>query len=123
MQDLIEGRKKNMKIKYFFIDEVQDYLLFQMIYMRSIFLFVSMMVFGDINQFIYVYVIYGVKCMDVCFEGELVEYVCLKRMYRLIRQIVELIKVMFQDGVDIEFFNRNGEIFFIFKIEGCEDFC
>ncbi|MCY8334157.1 UvrD-helicase domain-containing protein, partial [Bacillus spizizenii] len=109
MQDLIEGRKKNTKIKHLFIDEAQDYSPFQMTYMRSIFPSASMTVLGDINQSIYAHAIHGVKRMDACFEGEPAEYVRLKRTYRSTRQIVELTKAMLQDGADIEPFNRNGE--------------
>ncbi|MCY8124074.1 UvrD-helicase domain-containing protein [Bacillus spizizenii] len=123
MQDLIEGRKKNTKIKHLFIDEAQDYSPFQMTYMRSIFPSASMTVLGDINQSIYAHAIHGVKRMDACFEGEPAEYVRLKRTYRLTRQIVELTKAMLQDGADIEPFNRNGEIPLIFKTEGREDLC
>ncbi|MCY8128238.1 UvrD-helicase domain-containing protein, partial [Bacillus spizizenii] len=123
MQDLIEGRKKNTKIKHLFIDEAQDYSPFQMTYMRSIFPSASMTVLGDINQSIYAHAIHGVKRMDACFEGEPAEYVRLKRTYRSTRQIVELTKAMLQDGADIEPFNRNGEIPLIFKTEGREDLC
>ncbi|MEG7335383.1 RNA polymerase recycling motor HelD [Bacillus sp. 0102A] len=123
MQDLIEGRKKNTKIKHLFIDEAQDYSPFQMAYMRSIFPAASMTVLGDINQSIYVHAIHGAKHMDACFEGEPAEYVHLKRTYRSTRQIVDLTKAMLQDGADIEPFNRNGEMPLVFKTEGREDLC
>ncbi|MGG1202706.1 RNA polymerase recycling motor HelD [Bacillus inaquosorum] len=123
MQDLIEGRKKNTKIKHLFIDEAQDYSPFQMAYMRSIFPAASMTVLGDINQSIYAHAIHGAKRMDACFEGEPAEYVRLKRTYRSTRQIVELTKAMLQDGADIEPFNRNGEMPLVFKTEGREDLC
>ncbi|MBL3648119.1 RNA polymerase recycling motor HelD [Bacillus sp. RHFS10] len=123
MQDLIEGRKKNTKIKHLFIDEAQDYSPFQMAYMRSIFPAASMTVLGDINQFIYAHAIHGAKHMDACFEGEPAEYVRLKRTYRSTRQIVDLTKAMLQDGADIEPFNRNGEMPLVFKTEGREDLC
>ncbi|AWM18454.1 UvrD-helicase domain-containing protein [Bacillus inaquosorum] len=123
MQDLIEGRKKNTKIKHLFIDEAQDYSPFQMAYMRSIFPAASMTVLGDINQSIYAHAIHGAKRMDACFEGEAAEYVRLKRTYRSTRQIVELTKAMLQDGADIEPFNRNGEMPLVYKTEGREDLC
>ncbi|MHA6486706.1 RNA polymerase recycling motor HelD [Bacillus cabrialesii] len=123
MQDLIEGRKKNTKIKHLFIDEAQDYSPFQMAYMRSIFPAASMTVLGDINQSIYAHAIHGAKHMDACFEGEPAEYVRLKRTYRSTRQIVDLTKAMLQDGADIEPFNRNGEMPLVFKTEGREDLC
>ncbi|MEG7379205.1 RNA polymerase recycling motor HelD [Bacillus subtilis] len=123
MQDLIEGRKKNTKIKHLFIDEAQDYSPFQMAYMRSIFPAASMTVLGDINQSIYAHAIHGAKHMDACFEGEPAEYVHLKRTYRSTRQIVDLTKAMLQDGADIEPFNRNGEMPLVFKTEGREDLC
>ncbi|MCY9031177.1 RNA polymerase recycling motor HelD, partial [Bacillus inaquosorum] len=123
MQDLIEGRKKNTKIKHLFIDEAQDYSPFQMAYMRSIFPAASMTVLGDINQSIYAHAIHGAKRMDACFEGEPAEYVRLKRTYRSTRQIVELTKAMLQDGADIEPFNRNGEMPLVYKTEGREDLC
>lgn len=108
MQDLIEGRKKNTKIKHLFIDEAQDYSPFQMAYMRSIFPVASMTVLGDINQSIYAHAIHGAKRMDACFEGEPAEYVRLKRTYRSTRQIVELTKAMLQDGADIEPLTETG---------------
>ncbi|MGM0950086.1 MAG: RNA polymerase recycling motor HelD [Bacillota bacterium] len=123
MQDLIEGRKKNTKIKHLFIDEAQDYSPFQMAYMRSIFPAASMTVLGDINQSIYAHTIHGAKHMDACFEGEPAEYIRLKRTYRSTRQIVDLTKAMLQDGADIEPFNRNGEMPLVFKTEGREDLC
>ncbi|MED7637849.1 UNVERIFIED_CONTAM: helicase, partial [Bifidobacterium animalis] len=101
MQDLIEGRKKNTKIKHLFIDEAQDYSPFQMAYMRSIFPAASMTVLGDINQSIYAHTINGDQRMDACFEDEPAEYVRLKRTYRSTRQIVEFTKAMLQDGADI----------------------
>ncbi|QIW81387.1 RNA polymerase recycling motor HelD [Bacillus tequilensis] len=123
MQDLMEGRKKNTKIKHLFIDEAQDYSPFQMAYMRSIFPAASMTVLGDINQSIYAHAIDGAKRMDASFEGEPAEYVRLKRTYRSTRQIVELTKAMLQDGADIEPFNRNGEVPRVFQTEGREDLC
>ncbi|WP_039075508.1 RNA polymerase recycling motor HelD [Bacillus sp. MSP13] len=123
LQDLIEGRKKNMKIKHLFIDEAQDYSPFQMAYMRSIFPAASMTVLGDINQSIYAHTIHGPKRMDASFEAEPAEYVRLKRTYRSTRQIVELTKAILEDGEDIEPFNRNREMPLVFKSEGHEDLC
>lgn len=123
MQDLIEGRKKNTKIKHLFIDEAQDYSPFQMAYMRSIFPAASMTVLGDINQSIYAHTINGDQCMDACFEDEPAEYVRLKRTYRSTRQIVEFTKAMLQDGADIEPFNRSGEMPLVVKTEGHESLC
>ncbi|KAF1678389.1 RNA polymerase recycling motor HelD [Bacillus sp. SKDU12] len=123
MQDLIEGRKKNTKIKHLFIDEAQDYSPFQMAYMRSIFPAASMTVLGDVNQSIYSHAIHGAKRMDAYFEGEPAEYVRLKRTYRSTRQIVELTKTMLQDGADIEPFNRDGEMPLVFKTKEREDLC
>lgn len=96
MQDLIEGRKKNTKIKHLFIDEAQDYSPFQMAYMRSIFPAASMTVLGDINQSIYAHTIHGDQRMDACFEDDPAEYVRLKRTYRSTRQIVEFTKRCFK---------------------------
>ncbi len=123
MQDLIEGRKKNTKIKHLFIDEAQDYSPLQMAYMRSIFPAASMTVLGDINQSIYAHAIHGDQRMDACFEDEPAEYVRLKRTYRSTRQIVEFTKAMLQDGADIEPFNRNGEMPIVAKTEGHESLC
>lgn len=123
MQDLIEGRKKNTKIKHLFIDEAQDYSPFQMAYMRSIFPAASMTVLGDINQSIYAHTIHGDQRMDACFEDDPAEYVRLKRTYRSTRQIVEFTKAMLQDGADIEPFNRSGEMPLVVKTEGHESLC
>lgn len=122
MQDLIEGRKKNTKIKHLFIDEAQDYSPFQMAYMRSIFPAASMTVLGDINQSIYAHTIHGDQRMDACFEDDPAEYVRLKRTYRSTRQIVEFTKAMLQDGADIEPFNRSGKCRSLSKLKDMRAF-
>lgn len=111
LQDLLEGRRTNSGIRHVFIDEAQDYSLFQFAYIKQMFPYSKLTLLGDMNQAIYTHSD-GQKSIlsDTSFTNEETETIQLRKSYRSTRPIVELTKRMLPDGEMIEAFNREGKL-------------
>jgi DNA helicase II / ATP-dependent DNA helicase PcrA len=108
LQDLIEGRKSNTTIRHVFIDEAQDYSLFQFAFIRQLFPNSKMTLLGDVNQAIYSGITNTTTVLGNTISKEEIEKIVLTKTYRSTKQIVEFTKGLIEDGKNIEPFNRTG---------------
>ncbi|MEH7381477.1 RNA polymerase recycling motor HelD [Bacillus sp. JJ1533] len=111
LQDLIEGKKSNTRIRQLFIDEAQDYSPFQFEYVKQLFPNCRMTILGDYNQAIYAHSMNAPTMLSPeLYDEEKTEVIQLKKSYRSTREIVEFSKGIVAGGTDIEAFNRSGSL-------------
>jgi len=111
VKELVEGVRTNKEIKYVFVDEGQDYSLFQYQYIKKLFPRARMTVLGDFGQAIFM----QSTSLDAS-DSPLVELfgeaetslIRLARSYRSTKEIVEFTRSMLPDGADIVPFERRG---------------
>ena len=112
LKELIEGIRTNTQIQHIFVDEGQDYSLFQYEYLKKLFPRARMTVLGDFRQAIFTQAtnlhesdsplrrLYG--------EAE-TNVISLVRSYRCTREIVRFTKSLLPDGDEIVPFDRSGK--------------
>ncbi|NLR46303.1 RNA polymerase recycling motor HelD [Priestia megaterium] len=110
LQDKLEGKRINTRIRYLFIDEAQDYSPFQFFVLKQLFPYCRMTILGDFNQAIYAHTLNAPTLLsNELYVKENFEKVVLTKSYRSTRQIVEFTKGIIEEGETIEAFNRNGQ--------------
>ncbi|MGZ7441458.1 RNA polymerase recycling motor HelD [Paenibacillus sp. TH7-28] len=121
LKELIEGVRTNTEIRHVFVDEGQDYSLFQYEYLKKLFPRARMTVLGDFGQVIFtqstnlqesdspLFRLYGES------ETSLIRLV---RSYRSTREIVEFTKELLADGSEIVPFARSGPKPLLVRLEG-----
>ena len=104
VKELIEGVRTNTEIRHVFVDEGQDYSLFQYEYLKKLFPRARMTVLGDFGQAIFMQStsLAGSDSPLVRLYGEAeTSLVCLIRSYRSTSEIVEFTKSMLPEGKEI----------------------
>ncbi len=112
LKEMIEGVQTNAKIKYVFVDEGQDYSLFQYEYLKKLFPSARMTVLGDFRQAIFAQTTNLHDADSPLFHlygEEETSAVRLMRSYRSTKEIVGFTKSLLPDGDDIIPFKRSGE--------------
>ncbi|HWL22506.1 MAG TPA: RNA polymerase recycling motor HelD [Ureibacillus sp.] len=110
LQDKLEGKRINTRIRHLFIDEAQDYSPFQFFVLKQLFPYCRMTILGDFNQAIYAHTLNAPTLLsNELYVKENFEKVELTKSYRSTRQIVEFTKGIIEEGETIEAFNRNGQ--------------
>jgi len=110
LQDKIEGRKPNTKIKHLIIDEAQDYTPFQFAFLKQLFPMCQMTILGDLNQAIFSESMNAPSIfLDQLIGEEKIETITLTKSYRSTQQIVEFTKSLIKGGDAIEPINRLGK--------------
>ncbi|WP_068618048.1 RNA polymerase recycling motor HelD [Paenibacillus tuaregi] len=121
LKELIEGIRTNSEIRHVFVDEGQDYSLFQYEYLKKLFPRARMTVLGDFGQAIFaqatnlqesdspLYRLYG--------EAE-TSLIRLVRSYRSTREIVEFTRALLSDEPEIIPFERSGPKPLLARVEG-----
>jgi len=111
LKELIEGIRTNTEVRHIFVDEGQDYSMFQYEFLKKLFPRAQMTVLGDFGQAIFTQAtnlhesdsplirLYG--------EGETSRFF-LVRSYRSTREIVEFTKLLLPYGEAIVPFERGG---------------
>ncbi|UOR11072.1 RNA polymerase recycling motor HelD [Halobacillus amylolyticus] len=110
LQDQLEGRKVNASIRYVFMDEAQDYSVFQYLYIKEMFPYAQFTLLGDKHQAIYTHNHGGMTILDKQAHNGEAKKMELSRSYRSTRPIVEFTKHLLEDGASIEAFNRDGQL-------------
>ncbi|BDH61638.1 helicase IV [Lysinibacillus sp. PLM2] len=109
LQDKLEGKRINTRIRHLLVDEAQDYSPFQFFVLKQLFPYCQMTILGDFNQAIYAHTLNAPTLLsDELYVEENFDKVVLTKSYRSTRQIVEFSKRIIEDGETIEAFNRNG---------------
>ncbi|HLR52463.1 MAG TPA: UvrD-helicase domain-containing protein, partial [Candidatus Avamphibacillus sp.] len=104
-QDQLLGATKNRSVRYLFIDEAQDYSMFQYAYIEFLFPYTRMTLLGDINQAIYSY---ASEENPLLAEYDQ-EKITLTKSYRSTKQIVEFTSCFAPGNEKIEPFHRDGD--------------
>lgn len=110
LQDKLEGKRINTRIRHLLIDEAQDYSPFQFFVLKRLFPYCRMTILGDFNQAIYAHTLNAPTLLSSeLYVKENFERIELTKSYRSTRQIVEFTKGIIEEGETIEAFNRDGQ--------------
>ncbi|MHA7965064.1 RNA polymerase recycling motor HelD [Paenibacillus sp. CAU 1782] len=111
LKELLEDTRTNTQIRHVFVDEGQDYSMFQYAFLKKLFPRASMTVLGDFSQAIFVQSteLHGQDSPLTSLYGETeTRWFTLLRGYRSTREIVEFTKSLLSRAKDVVPFNRNG---------------
>lgn len=110
LYDLITGRRTDYKMRYAFIDEIQDYTPFQLAYLKYNFPRAKFTMLGDLNQAIFTKDESRslLKQISGLFDPEKTDVVQLTKSYRSTKQLTNFTKQILRQGEKIEAFNRQG---------------
>ncbi|MFC7442593.1 RNA polymerase recycling motor HelD [Laceyella putida] len=112
LQEMIQGVRRYMDIRYVLIDEAQDYSPFQLKVMQAMFPMAKMTILGDWNQAIMPHQTRQAELEQITSlfqEGEIQQYE-MTRSYRSTSQIVEFTRELLTDAKPITPFHREGPL-------------
>ncbi|MCC3376296.1 RNA polymerase recycling motor HelD [Cohnella sp. REN36] len=112
LKELVEGIRTNAEVRHVFVDEGQDYSMFQYEFLKKLFPRARMTVLGDFGQAIFAQSteLHGPDSSLLGLYGESdTKLIRLVRSYRSTREIVAFTKAMLPDGGEIVPFDRSGE--------------
>lgn len=124
LKELIEGVRTNTEIRHVFVDEGQDYSLFQYEYLKKLFPRARMTVLGDFGQAIFTQATNLQESDSPLFRlysESKTSLIRLVRSYRSTREIVEFTKELLSDGAEIVPFARSGPKPLLARLEGGEE--
>lgn len=111
LKELIEGVRVNTEVRHVFVDEGQDYSMFQYKFLKKLFPRARMTVLGDFGQAIFTQAT-NLQESDSpllqLYGEEETHLIRLVRSYRSTREIVEFTKPMLPGGEEIVPFDRSG---------------
>lgn len=111
LQELIEGARTNMEVRHLFVDEGQDYSMFQYAYLKKLFPRARMTVLGDFGQAIFPQAtnLHEADSPLIRLYGETeTSLFRLVRSYRSTREIVAFTRMLVPGGEEIVPFERSG---------------
>ncbi len=123
LQELVEGVRTNTEVRHVFVDEGQDYSMFQYEYLKKLFPRARMTVLGDFGQAIFAQAteLQGADSPLLRLYGESDASVFrLVRSYRSTREIVEFTRSLLPGGGEIVPFDRRGEKPLLFRADSDE---
>ncbi|WP_281165890.1 RNA polymerase recycling motor HelD [Liquorilactobacillus sicerae] len=113
LRDTLTGSGINHQIKYLFIDEMQDYSVDQLLYLKHAFPKAKFTLLGDSQQALYTTAqtpraaLTTLKDQLQFKKAKLIE---LNKSYRSTFEIADFIRQMLPDGQQIQPFNRHGNL-------------
>lgn len=113
LRDKFTGSGRNHSIEYLFIDEIQDYSISQIMYLKYAFPNAKFNLIGDSEQNIFNKVEAASQLLnniDNAINSKHARLISLNRSYRSTYQITNFAKNLLPDGNHIEPFNRSGEV-------------
>lgn len=113
LRDLITGSGQNRAFQYVFIDEMQDYSLAMLIYLRHAFPKAKFTVLGDSEQALFKPLELPEKLLQelsTVLQAKRPNLIALRRSYRSTKEITDFAKSLLPDGDQIISFTRHGEI-------------
>lgn len=123
LKELIEGVRTNTQVRHIFVDEGQDYSMFQYEFLKKLFPRARMTVLGDFGQAIFTQATNlsgaGSPLVQLYGEAETTQYQ-LVRSYRSTYEIVEFTKPLLPGGELIVPFERRGRKPVLTKLESHE---
>ncbi|MCF6515842.1 AAA family ATPase [Lactobacillus sp. S2-2] len=113
LRDKFTGSGRNHSIQYLFIDEIQDYSISQIMYLKYAFPNAKFNLIGDSEQNIFSEVESAdqlLKNLDNAISSKHARLISLNRSYRSTYPITNFAKNLLPHGEHIQPFNREGEI-------------
>ncbi|XIF20540.1 MAG: ATP-dependent DNA helicase [Acetilactobacillus jinshanensis] len=113
LRDLITGEGLNHDIKYLFVDEMQDYSIAQLVYMKHAFPRAKLNLIGDSEQALFKNVQAPralLKQLNSALSARHPRLIKLNRSYRSTYPITNFAKALLPDGNQIQAFNRAGDL-------------
>lgn len=112
LQELVEGVRMSTEVRHVFVDEGQDYSMFQYEFLRRLFPRARMTILGDFGQAIFTQAteLHGEQSpLTMLYGGAESKLIRLVRSYRSTREIVEFTKSLLPGGEEIIPFDRSGK--------------
>lgn len=112
LQELVEGARTSTEVRHIFVDEGQDYSMFQYEFLKKLFPRARMTVLGDFGQAIFTQAteLHGEDSPLIRLYGESdTSLYRLVRSYRSTREIVEFTKSLLPGAKEIVPFDRSGK--------------
>lgn len=123
LKEIVEGVRTNTEVRHIFVDEGQDYSMFQYEYLKKLFPRARMTVLGDFGQAIFTQAteLYGADSPLIRLYGESdTRLIRLVRSYRSTRETVEFTKSLLPGGKEIVPFERSGKKPLLLKVSSGE---
>lgn len=123
LKELVEGARTNTEVRHIFVDEGQDYSMFQYEFLKKLFPRACMTVLGDFGQAIFTQStnLHEADSPLIRLYGEAeTSRFFLDRSYRSTREIVEFTKSLLPGGEAIVPFERSGRKPLLSKVSGSE---
>lgn len=112
LRDRLTGGGINQAMSYVFIDEMQDYAMAQLLYLKHAFPKAKFTVLGDSEQALFRQVETPQTLLNKYaqgFDAQKTALIKLNRAYRSTHEIMNFAKALLPDGNDIMTFTRHGE--------------
>ena len=112
LRDLLMGTGQNHSFKYVFIDEMQDYSVAMMIYLRHAFPGAKFTVLGDSEQALFKPLELPEQLLERLSKTLVAKHpnlISLRRSYRSTKEITDFAKALLPDGDQIMSFTRHGQ--------------
>lgn len=112
LRDLVTAGGQNHRIAHLFIDEMQDYTLAQLIYLKHVFGAAQLTLLGDSEQALYASAQRPQALLEniaQTLDARQANLKLLNRSYRSTKQITDFMKAMLPEGENIQAFNRPGK--------------
>lgn len=113
LRDLLTGSGTNRKFQYVFIDEMQDYSIAQLMYLKHAFPRAKFTLLGDSEQTLFKDVTEPqmlLKKLKESFQVKRANLITLNRSYRSTAQITNFAAALLPDGDKIQAFSREGAL-------------
>lgn len=110
--DLMTGKRGDRRMRFVFVDEIQDYTPFQLAYLQFQFPKAKYTMLGDLNQAIFTKTNSRSLLSQVqkLSDRDKTEVVQLTRSYRSTKPITEFTRAILKNGQKIDTFEREGDL-------------
>ncbi|AVK61781.1 ATP-dependent DNA helicase [Lactobacillus sp. CBA3605] len=113
LRDILTGSGQNRRMQSIFVDEMQDYSLAQLLYIKHAFPLAKFTLLGDSEQALFK----GIEApkelltrLKAAFDVRRVNLITLNKSYRSTMQITNFAKALLPDGDQIQAFTREGDL-------------
>lgn len=113
LRDILTGSGQNRRMQYIFVDEMQDYSLAQLLYIKHAFPLAKFTLLGDSEQALFKDIEQPQQLLERlrdAFNVRRANLITLNKSYRSTKQITNFAKALLPDGDQIQAFTREGDL-------------
>lgn len=113
LRDILTGSGENRRMQYIFVDEMQDYSLAQLLYIKHAFPLAKFTLLGDSEQALFKDIELPKQLLERlrdAFNVRRANLITLNKSYRSTMQITNFAKALLPDGDQIQAFTREGAL-------------